>query len=64
MNDNNSSSGWDVFLGLVFGLYIVISQVMTVIFYVEYVKADDIWEAITIDPILAELKSLVWPFFI
>ncbi len=52
-------------VGCLFGLYIIISQIMTVVFFIQYCKADDsLLEIIFIDSILSELKGLLWIFFI
>ena len=61
MSDNNSSDG---FLKLLAGLYLASTQVMTVYFWWQMAREDSFISCITIDPILAELKGLVWPFFI
>lgn len=60
----NNDSG-NALLGFVMAIYIFISQIMTIVFFVGYCKADDsLLKIILIDPILAELKGLLWIFFI
>lgn len=62
MGENNSSS---TVLSFVIGIYMLISQIMTLVFFVDYCKADDsLLKIILVDPILAELKGLLWIFFI
>lgn len=62
MGENNSSSA---VLSFVIGIYMLISQIMTLVFFVDYCKADDsLLKIILVDPILAELKGLLWVFFI
>lgn len=62
MGENNSSSA---VLSFVIGIYMLISQIMTLVFFVDYCKADDsLLKIIMVDPILAELKGLLWIFFI
>ncbi len=62
MGENNSSSA---VLSFVIGIYMLISQIMTLVFFVDYCKADDsLLKIILVDPILAELKGLLWIFFI
>lgn len=62
MRENNSSSA---VLSFVIGIYMLISQIMTLVFFVDYCKADDsLLKIILVDPILAELKGLLWIFFI
>jgi len=52
-------------LGIIAGLYFLISQIMTVVFFIGYCRSDDsIFEIIFIDTILSELKGLLWIFFI
>lgn len=52
-------------LGWLFGIYLLISQIMTVVFFVEYCKKDDsILEIVFIDSVLSELKGLFWIFFV
>lgn len=63
MEDKNSV--WENILGFLAGAYIVMSQIMTVVFMVEYCKSDDsIARIIFIDTWLAELKGWLWIFFI
>ena len=62
MGENNSSSA---VLSFVIVIYMLISQIMTLVFFVDYCKADDsLLKIILVDPILAELKGLLWIFFI
>ena len=61
MENNGSSLIWGI---LLWG-YIIVSQIMTVVFFVDYCKTDDsLAEIILVDPILSEIKGLLWPFFI
>ena len=50
--------------GCLMGLYLLISQVMTLVFFIEYCRKDSILEIIFIDSWLSELKGLLWVFFI
>ena len=50
--------------GVLAGLYLLISQIMTVVFFVDYCKKDSIFEIIFIDSFLSEIKGLLWIFFI
>lgn len=60
MSKNNSSGP-----GFLFMLYILISQIMTAVFFIEYCRSDDsLLEIIFIDTILAELKGLLWFLFV
>lgn len=59
-SENNLSS---VFGCLIY-LYGIISQIMTLVFFIEYCRTDSILEIIFLDVILSELKGLLWIFFI
>ena len=59
----NSESGSGI-LGMLLGLYMIISQFMAVYYWIGYVKEDNFFMAITIDVILAELKGIFWIFFV
>lgn len=63
------SSDGDGTLAGVFGciaqIYIVISQIMAVVFFISYCKEDDsLLEIIFIDSFLSEIKGFLWIFFI
>ena len=46
-------------------VYFIISQIMTVLYFIEYCKAwDNILKIIFIAPFAAELKGLFWILFI
>lgn len=51
-------------LGILAGLYAIVSQIMTLVFFVEYCKVDSLLEIIFIDPICSEFKGILWIFFI
>lgn len=52
-------------LGFFTMAYLVISQIMTVVFFIGYCRSDDsILEIIFLDSILSEIKGLLWIFFI
>lgn len=53
-----------IILYVVLWLYIVISQIMTVVFWWEMMLEDNIIATIFIDPFIAEIKGVLWPFFI
>ena len=60
-NDSESGKG---FFSILLGIYIIISQFMAIYYWIEYVKEDNFFMAITIDVLLAELKGLFWIFFV
>lgn len=63
MSDNNS--WFSGFFGILLGLYILVSQIMTIVFFVDFCKDwDSIVSIIFLGPILAEVKGLLWIFFI
>lgn len=46
-------------------IYIILSQVFGVIFFIDYVKeTESIFKIIFLGPIIAELKGIFWIFFI
>lgn len=53
-----------IILYVVLWLYIVISQIMTIVFWWEMMLEDNIIATIFIDPFIAEIKGVLWPFFI
>lgn len=53
-----------VIVGLVIQLYILVSQIMALIFLWKMIKEDSFVMAMFIDPFIAELKGILWPFFI
>ena len=54
----------ETIFGPILALYAVSTQVMTLFFWIEYLKEDSFLIALLIDPFLAEFKGLLWPFFI
>ncbi len=59
MEDESSAIG-----GCLMGAYGIISQIMALVFFIEYCKTDSIIEIILIDSWLAEIKGILWIFFI
>jgi lipid-A-disaccharide synthase-like uncharacterized protein len=52
-------------LGIIFWLYSIISQIMTVVYFIEYCRTDDsLLKIILLDPILSEIKGILWIIFI
>lgn len=61
MSENKGTS----FLSILLWIYVVISQIMTVVFFIDLCKEwDSIIKIIFLGPFLAELKGLLWFFFI
>lgn len=55
----------DNLIGLLISIYLIISQIMTLVFFIGYCKIDDsLLEIVFIDSLLSELKGLLWIFFI
>ena len=52
------------FLNVILLIYIFSTQIMALYFWVQYIKQDNIIMALLIDPIIAEVKGILWPFFI
>ena len=44
--------------------YFIVSQIMTLVFFIQYCRTDSIVEIIFIDSVLSEIKGLLWIFFI
>lgn len=61
--DRNETSG--AILGFLLMVYTIVSQIMSLVFFIQYCKSDDsLVEIIFIDSILSEIKGLLWVFFI
>ena len=58
---NDEGSG---FLGCLFSLYAIVSQIMSIVFFIEYCRTDSILEIIFFDAILSEIKGILWILFI
>lgn len=55
----------EMILGIIFWLYGIISQIMTVVYFIEYCRTDDsLLKIILLDPILSEIKGILWIIFI
>ncbi len=50
--------------GCLMWLYGIVSQIMTLVFFIQYCKTDSILQIIFLDSWLSELKGLLWIFFI
>lgn len=61
MDTENKASG--VF-GCMMSLYLLASQIATIVFFIGYCRTDSLLEIIFIDSILSEIKGLIWIFFI
>lgn len=51
-------------LGFLYATYLIMSQIMTIVFFVQYYRADSLLEIIFIDSFLSEIKGLLWIIFI
>lgn len=62
MERDNTLSG---ILGLLLWGYGIVSQIMSLVFFIQYCKSgDSLLEIIFIDSILSEIKGLLWIFFV
>lgn len=61
MDTENKASG---VLGCMMSLYLLVSQIATIVFFIGYCRTDSLLEIIFIDSILSEIKGLLWIFFI
>lgn len=51
-------------LGFLYAIYLIMSQIMTVVFFIQYCRTDLLLEIIFIDSFLSEFKGLLWIIFI
>ncbi len=51
-------------IGFIMGIYGIISQIMTFVFFVDFCRTDSLLQILFIDTWLSELKGLLWIFFI
>lgn len=58
--ENTVSGVW----GCLMSLYLLVSQIATVVFFIGYCRTDPILEIIFLDSLLSEFKGLLWIFFI
>lgn len=58
--ENTVSGVW----GCLMSLYLLISQIATIVFFIGYCRTDSILEIIFLDNLLSEFKGLLWIFFI
>lgn len=61
MKTNDFLSG---ILGFIMWAYLIVSQFMTLVFFIQYCRTDSIIEIIFLDAFLSEIKGLLWIFFI
>lgn len=61
---DSDSNFFQSLLGFLMTVYFIISQIMSIVFFVGYCKTDPILEIIFIDSILSEIKGFLWIFFI
>ena len=50
--------------GFLMWAYGIISQIMALVFFIDYCKTDSLLEIIFIDSWLSEIKGILWIFFI
>lgn len=64
MNNMEKKNPLGIVLGLLGWAYGIMSQIMSLVFFVRYCKTDSLLEIIFIDTWLSELKGILWIFFI
>ena len=52
------------FIGILIWIYGIISQIMTLVFFISYCRTDSFFEVLFIDLWLSELKGFFWIFFV
>lgn len=50
--------------GILLWLYGISTQIMAIYFWWKMMKEDNFFMGIVVDPIIAEFKGILWPFFI
>ena len=50
--------------GILIWLYGIISQIMALVFFIQYCRKDSLLEIIFLDSWLSEIKGILWIFFI
>ena len=45
-------------------MYVIVSQIATLVFFIGYCRTDPILKIILLDSILSEIKGVLWIFFI
>ena len=63
-SEKSTSDTLQTILGAVIGIYFIISQIITIVFWWKMMKEDSFFMGIFVDPFIAEFKGLLWPFFI
>lgn len=61
MSTNETGSS---ILAFLIGIYLVISQIMTLYFWWIWTQDHGFWSSILIGPLVGEFKGLLWIFFI
>lgn len=51
-------------LGFLYATYLIMSQIMTIVFFIQYFRADSLLEIIFTDSFVSEIKGLLWIIFI
>lgn len=63
-NTSNTSNTISAILGFLLWCYGIVSQIMALYFWWQYAKEDSFISTITVDILLAEIKGILWIFFI
>ena len=59
---SSENSNIQAFFGFLLWAYGIVSQIMALYYWIQYVKEDNFFIAITLDVLLAEIKGLLWIF--
>ena len=60
----DSDSKLSEILGFLTVVYVIVSQIATLVFFIGYCRTDPILKIILLDSILSEIKGVLWIFFI
>lgn len=63
-SESKTKDTLQIILGFIIQGYILVSQIMALIFLWRMIKEDSFVVAMFIDPFIAEFKGILWPFFI
>lgn len=63
-SQNTKNMKFENILGFLYAVYLIMSQIMTIVFFIQYCRTDSLLEIIFIDALLSEFKGLLWIIFI
>lgn len=64
MSNDSDNSIFSGIFGIILCLYIIAAEIFAAYFWWLMAKEDSFIATILIDPFIAEIKGLLWPFFL